>query len=122
MSRLLKWILEKLAIATGEIDVETNEQIEFNKFMMETSGGFHATSQDWTTVGRDSSGYPVVKGSLLDVTSNDKPAPSPDVEETEVVNHVHKWRRGVLPGQKYVKQCVCGKMDEVTFAEWQNLP
>jgi hypothetical protein len=39
------------------------------KFLMETSGGFHATDADWTTVGRDAKGWPVVKGSPADVTT-----------------------------------------------------
>jgi hypothetical protein len=43
-----------------------------------------------------------------------------DVAETEPV-HVHHWRRGVLPGQKYIKQCYCGATEEIDYATWQNL-
>jgi hypothetical protein len=42
----------------------------FEKFLQETSGGFHATADDWTTVGRDKEGFPVVKGSPEDVSPN----------------------------------------------------
>ena len=45
----------------------TGEEV-LAKFLMETSGGFHATDADWTTVGRDVNGFPVVKGSPDDVS------------------------------------------------------
>lgn len=45
----------------------------FSKFMQETSGGFHATNEDWTTVGMDASGWPVPKGSKDDVSDQPNP-------------------------------------------------
>lgn len=35
--------------------------------------------------------------------------------------HIHKWKRGVLPGQKYIQQCICGKFEEIPFSRWQQL-
>lgn len=47
--------------------------VQFSKFMQETSGGFHATDQDWTTVGMDGEGWPVAKGSKEDVSAQPNP-------------------------------------------------
>jgi hypothetical protein len=47
----------------------SEKQRAFDAFMMETSGGHHATDLDWTRVGRDKDGFPVVKGSPEDVSA-----------------------------------------------------
>jgi hypothetical protein len=40
------------------------------------------------------------------------------LHETERV----AWRRGVLPGGKYIKTCpLCGAMVPVEFSEWQTI-
>ena len=37
-------------------------------------------------------------------------------------DHTHKWKRGMLPGQKYIKTCSCGAVEEVTNREvWLTL-
>lgn len=38
-----------------------------------------------------------------------------------VLSHDHKWKRGMLPGGKYIKTCACGKMEEIDFAEFSVL-
>jgi hypothetical protein len=48
---------------------QSEAEAAFHKFMNETSGGFHSTDQDWTTVGMDEKGWPVVKGSPEDVSN-----------------------------------------------------
>lgn len=44
-------------------------QGDLDKFLMVTSGGNFPDKGDWTTVGRDASGFPVPKGSPEDVTN-----------------------------------------------------
>jgi len=37
-------------------------------------------------------------------------------------DHKHKFKRGVLPGGKYVKTCdLCGEIVSIDFTEWQVL-
>lgn len=44
-------------------------------------------------------------------------------EPTETVKCSHPvWRRGMLPGGKYVKTCTtCGIHEDVNFATWQTI-
>lgn len=35
--------------------------------------------------------------------------------------HLHKWSRGVLPNQVYLKQCACGASEKISLAEWTQL-
>lgn len=35
--------------------------------------------------------------------------------------HVHVWKRGILPGGKYIKSCVCGATEDVEFEIWQTI-
>ncbi|MGH7954349.1 MAG: hypothetical protein ACREOZ_00135 [Gloeomargaritales cyanobacterium] len=47
-------------------------------------------------------------------------------EALQVRTHAvpHVWKRGILPGQKYIKICAipfCGVSEEVTMEEWQKL-
>jgi hypothetical protein len=55
-------------------DSQETPLTRFQKFMKETSGGFHASDLDWTVVGTDKDGYPVVKGSPEDVSNPDRKA------------------------------------------------
>ena len=52
---------------------QTPAEKQYEKFMQETSGGFHSTDDDWTTVGLDASGFPVPKGSPEDVSNSTNP-------------------------------------------------
>jgi hypothetical protein len=39
----------------------------------------------------------------------------------KIAPHDHKWKRGLLPGQKYVRVCsVCGILEPVTQEEWST--
>lgn len=45
-------------------------------------------------------------------------------QDESVPEHEHKWRRGMLPGGKYIKTCAvtgCGAMEEIDFAEFSVL-
>jgi glycine/serine hydroxymethyltransferase len=57
---------QKVAITATVTDTTAEDAL--HKFLMETSGGFHTTDADWTTVGRNSDGFPVAKGSPEDVS------------------------------------------------------
>jgi DNA polymerase elongation subunit (family B) len=40
----------------------------------------------------------------------------PDTIDVEYLpEHEHKWVRGLLPQNKYVKTCECGKVEEIDF-------
>ena len=46
-----------------------------------------------------------------------------DSASMSLVNHeTHVWKRGILPGQKYIKTCsIGGEIVNIEFPEWQNL-
>ena len=33
--------------------------------------------------------------------------------------HSHVWKRGILPGGKYIKTCTCGDIEYIPFEQWQ---
>lgn len=46
------------------------------------------------------------------------------MEVEEIVDHEHRWKRGILAGGKYVKSCFvdgCGKIEQIAFEEWQTI-
>ena len=99
----------------------TPKQI-FDKFMLETSGGFHATNEDWTTVGRDASGFPVPKGSASDVTAKAYDAARPRVvpEATDVARF--RVMRPIWHGVgKSTTQLNAGELVDMSAAAAQHL-
>lgn len=55
------------------------------------------------------------------VSDKQNPTKSSSDENHPVSDHTHKFKRGVLPGQKYIRQCACGVFEPVSYAEWQNI-
>lgn len=55
--------------------------------------------------------------------SDENHAPTGDVDKNfdTFIQHTHKWKRGVLPNQKYEKHCECGKSELISFQDWQML-
>lgn len=44
--------------------------------------------------------------------------------KASVIEHEHRWKRGILTGGKYVKTCFvegCGKIEQILFEEWQTI-
>lgn len=94
------------AAAKLNLPVPTELQLApdpFAKFMNETSGGFHATDQDWTTVGIDASGYPVPKGSATDISAQ------PNLPERKCGSKEDAERRA-----KFAEERAAGKESAVT--------
>lgn len=55
------------------------------------------------------------------------PVEQPEVEESEkepVPEHKHQWRRGMLPGTKYLRICMypnCGISEQIDYKAWEIL-
>lgn len=46
---------------------------------------------------------------------------TPDTDVVQECTH-SVWRRGILPGGRYVKSCWnCGTMKDIEFSEWQSI-
>lgn len=55
------------------------------------------------------------RNEILGVTQTDE-------EIADSGDHKHNWRRGILPGSKYIKTCnSCWETENVSFDEWQTL-
>lgn len=45
----------------------------------------------------------------------------PEEVQPETAAHICVFRRGILPGQKYIRNCIipsCGVTEEITYSEW----
>jgi len=67
--------------------------------------------------------YAAGKNALLTrfAVSAESQADSDDTQQTEDIEHAHRWQRGILPGPTYVRQCKdCPASEVITRKQWDT--